>query len=241
VNLGNAIYQYQRQQKGDQLAQQGLGYATARWNTQAPLRTAGQAGMLNPAGAVPQGLTAQAPAMPVAGLNNAAQIASGPGSGNPFASTVTSPTFSGAPLGGANQPGGLPAALSNPSASAPGTLPVAGTAPGTYQPGPFPPGVQSLLGVPLLPQALTPQQLRAQIAQRSPTGATPVSPQVLTPQQLAQIAQRFPTGANLPGGGTSLPIASAPLPTPPTPPAPPMQPQFPSVRPVGLPVSYGQQ
>lgn len=91
----SAINQYQRSQKSDEYAKRALDLATKSYDAKAPLREAGQAGMLNPQANTPDlsalgaqgqaGLGYMAPSpIPLAkgNLANAQQLA---GAGNPFA------------------------------------------------------------------------------------------------------------------------------------------------------------
>lgn len=110
----SAVNNYQRTQKSDQYAQQALAGAKEAYDAKAPLRLAGQAGMLNPQANAPDisalraqgqnGLSIKAPSpLPLAtgSLNNAGAIANGPSSGNPFtkalpiATTPTAPPVAG--------------------------------------------------------------------------------------------------------------------------------------------------
>lgn len=119
----NAYNSYQRSQKSDEYAKEALDLATQSYAAKQPLRDAGQAGMLDPASKAPDisalrtqgqnGLSLAAPKpLPLAtgGLSNAAQIAGGPTSANPFTKAL--------PL--ATTPGPV-----TPPVGVPPTLPIA--------------------------------------------------------------------------------------------------------------------
>lgn len=152
----NAVNQYQRSQKSDQYAKQALDLATQHYNDKAPLRAAGQAGMLNPQANAPDisglraqgqnGLSVKAPTpLPLAtgALNNAGVIANGSRSGNPFtkalplATSPTSPPVATLPPS-TSPPPALPIAPSpiNPSAP-PGLAPTPAQLEGPHIPAPF--------------------------------------------------------------------------------------------------------
>lgn len=95
----SAYESYQRQQKSDQYAQQGLDLATKEYAGREPLRIAGQAGMLDPSAKAPDlsALKTQAAGtgqlrapLPMSGGTNLPNIqtVAGAGSGNPFAKAL---------------------------------------------------------------------------------------------------------------------------------------------------------
>lgn len=161
----SAVNQYQRSQKSDEYAKKALDLATKSFDEKAPLRAAGQAGMLNPQANAPDisalraqgqnGLSLQAPTpLPLAtgNLNNAQHLANGPQSSNPFTKAL--------PLAA---PNAMPSAPLRPIppppvSSGPPTLPIA-TNPQVQPPhvdpiatpqtplptGPLPPGAPSAL------------------------------------------------------------------------------------------------
>lgn len=135
LDVASVINQSQRSAKSDAYAQQAKQELTDQWNANAPLRAAGQAGMLNPGANTPnlsslgaqgqqgQGLQASLPVangQQAAGLANLHQLA-GPGSGNPFAKALPV-------MGGPSSTPGMPSSApsSTPSGPGSGALPVAG-------------------------------------------------------------------------------------------------------------------
>lgn len=156
VDAVSAYSSYQRQNKADQLGKEAVDMAKQSYAEKAPLRVAGQSGMLNPQANAPDlsSLKAGIPQptiapLPVAGQNqnmrNAQGIA-GPGSGNPFAKPLpVAPITPTGPTGGASGPPipGMPGGGASPAApspmrpiapSAPRPLPVAGTPQNPQQP-----------------------------------------------------------------------------------------------------------
>lgn len=138
----NVYNQYERSQKSDKYAQQALDLAKERYDSQAPLRTAGQAGMLAPGaiGANTAALTKQgqnglqlaAPQpvrAPTLNLANAQTLATG-GGANPFTKSLPQAPI-GLPLGTAPGNPGNPGAPGTPGApgSTPPTAPTQPTAP----------------------------------------------------------------------------------------------------------------
>lgn len=132
----NVVNQYQRSQQSDKYAKEALDLAKERYDSQAPLRTAGQAGMLAPGaiGANTAALTKQgqnglqlaAPQpvrAPTLNLANAQTLATG-GGANPFTKSLPQAPI-GLPLGTAPGNPGNPGA---PGASGP-TPPTAPTQP----------------------------------------------------------------------------------------------------------------
>ena len=110
-----AVANYQRQQKADEYAKQGLDLAKQRFAENEPLRTAGRSGMLNPMANAPD----------LSSLKNIA----GAGSGNPFAGAPI-PLRNAAPRMPATAPTAAPAAPSIPlTPQAPRPVPIPNTPP----------------------------------------------------------------------------------------------------------------
>jgi hypothetical protein len=184
----SAYNSYERQNKGDQLGQQAVNDAKAQYATQAPLRAAGMAGMLNPSANTPNltrlgtmataggGLAAPQP-IPL-GQNRAnLSTVSGSGSGNPFAKALP---LAPAPMTAPSLPTPATPAPYLPSKPQ-GAIPMAG---GPVTPGTPPVAPSGPVGGPPTPPAMLPPGAR-----NAPALATPIplAPQAPTPPTIGGI------------------------------------------------------
>lgn len=225
LEAANIIQSAERQKQSDQYAKDALNSETASYATKAPLRTAGQAGMLNPGANTPD-------------LSNIRNLATA-GSGNPFAKSL--------PVAGvATKPPGYD--VTGKLNTAAPSLPVAGSQPlpqGITPSGnPLPPGAQAAIdaashaGTPTTPgstttvnyggQQYTPAQWSA-YQQQHPDWSTPTATPAQSPRLPVAPASPIPSGV------------STTIPTPPvaatpklTLPVAPTAPKTPAILPPGV-------